>query len=134
MKIASLSQEVVRRNRNQTGAAPDNLRAAHLSRFMFKLKVSGYSQGDRLQILLSGQKKYAKMVRTEKEGGRPVNRPGNVGERKRRLQRLIGKKSWFKSKKKEVDNKNMKKNGTKARSDMTDKDRQNEGYNTKHGI
>ena len=40
MKMASLSQEIVRRNRNQTGAAPDDIRAVHLSKFMFKLKRS----------------------------------------------------------------------------------------------
>ena len=37
MKVASLTQEVIRRNRNQTGVAPDELRAGHLSDFMFKL-------------------------------------------------------------------------------------------------
>ena len=46
MKIASLSQEVVRRNRNQVGEAPAELRTKHLSKFMFKLKNSGYSQED----------------------------------------------------------------------------------------
>ena len=102
IKMASLSQEVVRRDRNQTGAAPDELRAKHLTKFMFKLKISGYGVGDRLQILLSGQRKYARMVQTEKEGGRPVNRPGSMGERKRRLQRLTGKRSWFRKKKREV--------------------------------
>ena len=69
MKIASLSQEVVRRNRNQSGAAPNKLRAEHLSKFMFKLKKSGYNQADRVQILLSGQRKYLRMVKTEEEGG-----------------------------------------------------------------
>ena len=127
MKLASLSQEVVRRNRNQTGAAPDMLRAVHLTKFMFKLKTSGYSHGDRLQILLSGQRRYAKMVKTEVEGGRPVNRPGSMGERRRRLQRLVGKRDWFKKKKKKLEAKgNQKKYNTKARSDMTNKDREDE--------
>ena len=125
MKMASLAQEVVRRNRNQTGAAPDILRAGHLSKFMYKLKKSGYSYGDRLQILLSGQRSFARMVRTEREGGRPVNRPGSMGERRRRLQRLIGKKTWYKNKKR-TEKKKGKRTGAITRSELSDKDRQSE--------
>ena len=44
MKLASLTQEVIRRNRNQTGDAPSKLRGEHLSRFMLKLKLSGYEE------------------------------------------------------------------------------------------
>ena len=54
MKVASLTQEIIRRNRNQMGEAPDFLRAEHLSKFMLKLKLSGYSERDRYQILIAG--------------------------------------------------------------------------------
>ena len=59
MKMANLTQEVIRRNRNQTGQAPDVLRAGHLSRFMLKLKLSGYKEKERLQILIAGQRGYS---------------------------------------------------------------------------
>ena len=85
MKIASLTQEIIRRNRNQTGEAPESICKEHLSRFMLKLKLSGYKEKERLQILLAGQRGYNRMVTTEKIGGRPINRPDSMGKRKRRL-------------------------------------------------
>ena len=85
MKVASLTQEVIRRNRNQTGEAPEELRKGHLSRFMLKLRLSGYCEKERLTILLAGQKGYQKMVDREKKGARPVNRPVTMGMRTRRL-------------------------------------------------
>ena len=78
-----------------------------------------------MQILLSGQRRYARIVQTEKDGGRPVIDLVTWGERKRRLQKLIGKKSWFKTKKRKVQ-KGATKTGIKPRSEMTDKDRQKE--------
>ena len=46
-----------------------------------------------------------------------------MGERKRRLQRLIGKKTWFKKRRKIA---NKKKVGYKPRSQMSDKEREKE--------
>ena len=101
------------------------LRSLVATRTIRWIKISGYSPGDRLQILLSGQRNYARMVKTEREGGRPVNRPGNMGERKRRIQKLIGKKTWFK-KKKRTEKKKGNKASTVTSSEMSDKERQNE--------
>ena len=66
------------------------------------------------------------MVRIEKEGGRPVNRPGHMGERKRRLLRLTGRRSWFKKKRRKNTIVKRKRMGTRPRSQMTDKEREKE--------
>ena len=63
------------------------------------------------------------MVKTEREGGRPVNRPDTMGRRKRRLQRLIGKKSWFKKKRRQAEE---TKSRVKMRAEMTNRDREKE--------
>ena len=44
MKVASLTQEVIRRNRNQTGGAPEELKNGHLGKFMLKLKLNILTQ------------------------------------------------------------------------------------------
>ena len=39
------------------------------------------------------------MEEEEQRGVRPINRPGHIGARTRRLKKLIGKKEWYKNKK-----------------------------------
>ena len=55
-----------------------------------------------------------------------MNRPGNMGERRRRLQRLVGKQDWFKKKRRNEEKKRCRKVKTKSRKDMTEKEREKE--------
>ena len=103
MKITTLSQEVVRRMRNTSRGVSSQRRGEILSEFMLKLRRSGYSEADRLNICTSGLRGYLRMVRTEMSGGRRVNRPRQDGEHERRMKRLTGKVSWFKTKKRKED-------------------------------
>ena len=89
---------VMKRCTNHIRAAPKDLRDRHLSKLMFKLKVSGYNEIQRRDILISGLRGYERLVREEKEGRRPINRPEWMGQRGRRLKKLIGKKTWFNKK------------------------------------
>ena len=73
------------------------LRNGHLSRLMYKMKVSGYSKHQRLEVLVSGLKGYKRMKKDEQEGRRLINRPEWVGNRARRIKKLVGKKTWYKS-------------------------------------
>ena len=78
------------------------------------MKVSGYGEKELVEVLLAGLRGYRRMVRDEAEGRRPINRPEWIGRRKRRLQKILGKCTWFKKKRKprnveSLRNKNIKK-------------------------
>ena len=98
VKMASLAQMVIKRCTNQVGRSSKGLKTKHLSKLMFKMKKSGYSKEQRLEVLVSGLRGYERMVRDQQEGRRPINRTGWMGQRKRRLQKLVGKGTWFKKK------------------------------------
>ena len=42
------------------------------------------------------------MIRDQQEGRRPINRPEWIGKRRRRLQKLVGKSTWFRKQKKKT--------------------------------
>ena len=74
-KIVSLSQEVIRRQRNTSRNVGEQVRKENLSKMMSKLKKSGYDINMRRNILLSGMRGYERMVKEEDEGKRLINRP-----------------------------------------------------------
>ena len=90
VKLASLSEMVIKRCTNQVGRNSRDLKNKHLARLIFKMKKSGYSKEQKLEMLLSGLCGYQRMVEDEENGVRPVNRPGWMGQRTRRLKKLVG--------------------------------------------
>ena len=95
-KIVSLSQEVIRRQRNTSRNVSEVVRRKNLSQMMCKLKRSGYDTNMRRKILVSGMRGYKRMVKDEEEGRRPINRPKWLGQKERRYKKLGGKSSWYK--------------------------------------
>ena len=98
VKIQTLTQEVIRRMKNTSGGVAKKRRAAILTNFTKKMKRSGYSAKVRRNVLLAGLKGYWNMVKTEKEGGRRVNRPRWEGASSRRYKKLGARSNWFKKK------------------------------------
>ena len=70
-----------------------------MTKFMVKLRASGYSRSQRWEILKSGSKRFNRMVEDEKRGIRRVNRPRWEGGGKRYVGKLLRKKNWYKKKK-----------------------------------
>ena len=79
MKVTVLSQEVLRRERNTSQNVGVEIRRDIRNRFLLKLRLSGYSIRQRMNILLSVVRDFQAMVRVEKSGGRRVNRAWNEG-------------------------------------------------------
>ena len=98
VKLTALTQEIIRRMKNTSRRIGKKKRATILSELMKKMKRSGYSAKVRRNVALSGLKGYYKMVKTEEEGGRRVNRPRWEGAGERRYKKLGGKANWFKRK------------------------------------
>ena len=91
---------MIRRERNTSRNAGEEVRREIRNKFILKLRVSGYSWKQRLNIMLSGLRGYATMLRNERNGGRKVNRPGSEGAKERRVRKALGKTRWFKNKRK----------------------------------
>ena len=97
-KIQIMVQEVVRRLRNTHKKERKEEVEKVLSKFMGKLKVSGYSREHRWEILKSGRRRYQRMLETENEGGTSLNRPRWEGGNGRYWDKMRKKKNWYKTK------------------------------------
>ena len=98
VKIQILAQEVVRRRRNCDGKESRSEVDKEMSRFMLKLKASGYCRETRWEILKAGTRRYNRMVRDDEDGRRSLNRPRWEGGHGRYWQKLSKKKNWFRKK------------------------------------
>ena len=84
-----LSQEVIRRERNTSRNVQEEDRIQIRNKFLMKLRMSGYSTKQRINIMLSGLKGYRAMVETEEQGGRRVNRARSEGASGRRVKKTL---------------------------------------------
>ena len=74
-KVTTLANEIVRRQRNTDRLWGPEHRAAITTKFMVKLRDSGYPEKVRLRILHAGIQGYYRMVVDERRGRRQINRP-----------------------------------------------------------
>ena len=72
-KITLLAQEVVRWKRNTYRGEARKKGEERMTKFMMKLRASGYSRAQRWEILKSGSRRFTRMVEDEKKGKRRVN-------------------------------------------------------------
>ena len=61
------------------------------------MKASGDPERFRLEIIKSGVEGFEKMVKTEVEGGRPINRPRSWEADKRQVQKHMKGRNWFRN-------------------------------------
>ena len=97
VKVASMTQEAVRRLCNVSRELDDAHRCQILSKFMMKLSLSGYSQCARANILSGAVLTFRKKLRAESLGIQPVHRLGTFDQAARRREKIAGKTQWYKS-------------------------------------
>ena len=122
MKVTTLTQEIIRRQKNTARSVGSKRRREILSKMMVKMKRSGYDQRMRRRVLVAGMRGYEKMVETEEKGGRKVNRPRWDGEKERRYRKLGAKASWYKRKSKMPETKYKGRGGGKRRGPEEESD------------
>ena len=69
-----------------------------MTKFMVKLRASGYNRNQRWEILKSGSRKFSRMLDDEDKGIRRVNRPRWEGGGNINVKKLLQKKNWYKKK------------------------------------
>ena len=100
-KMNVLSQEIIRRMKNMSLSLPVSARVEVLNRMMIKMKDSGYSQDQRLDVLHAGTLGFCRMMVRQRTMGRRINRPRKEGQEERRDRKILGDTQWFRHKSKE---------------------------------
>ena len=67
----------------------------HLNNFSLRTARSGWSEKERMEVVKAGVTGYEIMLKTEKDGGRPVNRPIHWDEDLRQKRKESKQKNWF---------------------------------------
>ena len=75
MKRTVLTQEVVRIRKNIHPDLPWEITAKHLNNLSRRLRLSGYDEAYRYQVIKSGVEGFEKMLSQAEQGGRPINSP-----------------------------------------------------------
>ena len=70
-----LTQEVVRIRKNIHPDLPWEITAKHLNNFSQRLRLSGYDEAYRYQVIKSGVEGFEKKLSQAEQGGRPINSP-----------------------------------------------------------
>ena len=81
--------------RNTHPDLPWSTTVSNLNHFSNRMRLSGYNQEFRYQVIKSGVEGYEKMFEIEKSGRRPVNRPRTWEEDKRQRKKELEKRNWF---------------------------------------
>ena len=131
MRVASLTQEGVRRLCNTSREVKDETRCQILTEYMRKLQRSGYGTKMRADILQGAVKTYRKKEGAEALGIQPIHRLGSHRMEERRREKLQGKTNWFKR-----DTTGWKHRLTEKEKEMglqpAEEQQQHQNYNNQH--
>ena len=95
MKRTVLTQEVVRIRRNIHPELPWETTVKHLDNLSQRLRMSGYDETYRYQVIKSGVEGFDKMMAEAEQGGRPINSPRTWEEDLRQRNKYFKKKRWY---------------------------------------
>ena len=95
VKRASLSCEALRRLRNCSRELPWVEKAAILSDFSHKLKLSGWDAGARHNFIMAGLTGYHKQLERADAGLSPLYRSWDWDREARNRKKLLTKTSWY---------------------------------------
>ena len=96
VKRETLTQEIIRIQRNTSESLREEKRVEHLSRFACKLKNSGYDKRERKEIILARMKGFKRLEELEKRGVRSINRGRRENYNLRQLKKHKAKTGWYK--------------------------------------
>ena len=95
-KIASLTQEVVRRSKNTSEEVDMKSRVEILDEYHRRLELSLYSLEASRRIMVAGLRGYERIRKKAARAGRNINRSEEEGAEGRYRKKLLGKTNWFK--------------------------------------
>ena len=96
VKRKCLSNEVIRMMRNTSREQPEEVRKFFLSDFSQRMRMSGYQEKFRREIITSGMRGYERMLRNNDEGVCPLHRSKGYRKEERMKEKYVKKRSWYK--------------------------------------
>ena len=108
-KVASLSQDLIRRLLNTSINLPQNCINNIIDKYSIKLASSGYSKVQIHNIISSGLRGFENKVKRHKEGKGRLHQSAASNKNKRNNKKLIGKTEWFRKEKENQDEMHIKK-------------------------
>ena len=97
-KIASLSQEVMRRMKNTSEDVSMKERVGVINQYCTKLHSSGYGRDQVERIIVAGLTGYEKALESHRNGKKKLHIGAAEGARSRYRKKLLAKSKWFKDK------------------------------------
>jgi len=94
MKIMTLVQEVVRILRNTSAELDKGVKVGFLNELSRRMKISGYPEQIRLDVIKSGIETYEKQRERDRTGICPMYRPKTYKQKERKKKKEINKVSW----------------------------------------
>ena len=95
-KKISLAGEVTRRMLNTSPQLVKNGAAEeYIENFEYKMFLSGYSEGERSQIVKEGRAIYFNILEKVEKGERPLYRPAGWFRKERALGKVRSEKNWY---------------------------------------
>ena len=104
-KVASLSQDLVRRMQNTSEGLAQMNRNLVIEKYIKKLNISGYKKKEIKVIIEAGLKGYETKLSKSRRNNTGMHRDARSTIGSRYLKKLTAKTDWFKSKKKDDENK-----------------------------
>ena len=96
IKRTCLANEVIRMLRNTSRDAPDEVKRFFLSEFSQRMRMSGYPEQFRKEILVAGLKGYEKQLKRHDDGVCPLHRPKGYRMEERQNEKMVKRRSWYK--------------------------------------
>ena len=96
LKMASLSQNMVRHMRNTSERVTIEERIRVVNCFTKKLANSGYTRDQARRVVEAGLKGYEKAKRKATKSGKRMHRSAKSGAAARNMKKLLAKTSWYK--------------------------------------
>ena len=116
-KVASLSQNMVRRMKNTSEELPDTERVSIINEYCAQLEASGYSVTQTRNIVKAGLTGYQNLLEKCKKGEAVMHRSASEGFSARIKKKLLSPSNWFKPNKSKQAAKNRK---NKKKTNTTD--------------
>ena len=96
-KRSALTQEAIQILRNCSRSLPWTRRAAHLSDFSLRMKISGYSEKYRATVISSAIAAWEKQLEMDRTGEQPLYRPREWRKEQRSKKKEYKRAGWFRN-------------------------------------
>ena len=94
VKRTTLTQEIIRIRKNTSKRIREDRKGGQMSRMMWKLWRSGYSEKSRREVIIAGLRGFKRLEDLESKGERSLNRSRRENWAARKLKKFNSRTDW----------------------------------------